>query len=71
MSTEPVGKNSFRWKSTAGLAMLAAIAVVAFYLIAEHAGHLWDALPLVLLALCVAMHLFGHRHGGHGGGHGQ
>jgi hypothetical protein len=40
------------------------VAVAAFFLVVEHRAHLFDYLPLLLLAACPLMHLF-HRHGGH------
>lgn len=49
--------------------MYALIAVIAYYVIAEHSAHLLAAWPLLFLLACPLMHLF---HGGHGGhkGHG-
>nr|WP_246109220.1 DUF2933 domain-containing protein [Vulcaniibacterium gelatinicum] len=53
------------------LVFLALLGIAAFYLIAEHRAHLLgglDWLPLLLLAMCPLLHVFGHgRHGGHGG----
>lgn len=43
-----------------------AVAIVAFYLWAEHRAHLYGALPYLLLLLCPLMHLF-HGRGGHQG----
>lgn len=53
------------WRSRAGLALLGFLAIAAFFLLTEHRAHLLGALPLVLLALCLLLHFFGH--GGHGG----
>lgn len=40
--------------------------VAAFFLVTEHRAHLFGILPYLLLAACPLMHIFGHRHGGHG-----
>ncbi len=48
----------------------AVVAILLFYLIAEHRAHLYGALPYILLLLCPLMHLF-MGHGGHGGHGGQ
>ena len=53
-----------------GLVTVAVVAALAYYAVAEHADHLWEVLPLVLLAGCFLMHLIGHRHGGSSGNHG-
>lgn len=46
------------------------LAIAAFYLLTEHRAHLalgLPYLPLLLLAACPLIHLFGHGgHGGHG-----
>lgn len=63
------GTPSF-WKSSAGLALLVAIAVGGFYLVTEHAAHLFGALPYLFLLACPLMHVFMHRgHGHHGHQH--
>ena len=41
-------------------------AVGAYSLVTEHRAHLIDYLPYILLMACPVMHLFGHRHRGHG-----
>ena len=47
------------------------LAIAAFFLITEHAAHLFGMLPWLLLAACPLMHLFMHHgHGGHSG-HGR
>lgn len=51
-------------KSRTGLALLAFLAIVAFFLIAEHTAHVFSVLPYALLLLCPLVHLF--MHGGHG-----
>lgn len=43
------------------------LTILAFFLITEHAAHLFGILPYLLLLACPLMHLFLHgRHGGHG-----
>ena len=60
---------SFR-RSPAGLTLMFAFAVGGFYLVTEHTAHLFGALPYLLILVCPLMHVFMHRHHGHGG-HGQ
>ena len=55
------------WRSRAGLALLGFLAIAGFFLFTEHRAHVLGVLPLVLVALCPLLHLFGH--GGHR--HGQ
>jgi hypothetical protein len=62
------------WRSPAGLALLVAVAVGAFYLVTEHTAHLFGVVPYLILLACPLMHMFmhrGHGHGGHGHRHGQ
>jgi hypothetical protein len=51
-------------RTPAGIALLAFLAVAAFFLWTEHRAHLLGVLPWLLLAACPLMHLF--MHGGHG-----
>jgi hypothetical protein len=53
------------------VALLAFLAIGAFFLLTEHTAHVFGALPYLLLLACPLMHLF--MHGGHGGhaGHGD
>lgn len=54
-------------RSRTGLVLLAFLALAAFFLITEHAAHVFGLLPYALLILCPILHLFMHgRHGGHG-----
>lgn len=55
------------WRSRTGLALLGFLAVAGFFLFTEHRAHVLGVLPLVLVALCPLLHLFGH--GGHGHTH--
>jgi hypothetical protein len=48
------------------LALLGFLAIAGFFLFTEHRAHVFGVLPLVLVALCPLLHLFGH--GGHGHG---
>jgi hypothetical protein len=47
------------------------MAVAGFLLAAEHAAHVFGALPYLLLVACPLMHLFMHRGHRHGGNHGK
>ena len=44
-------------------------AIAAFFLITEHAAHVFRFLPFLLILACPLMHIFGHGGHGHGGGH--
>jgi len=63
-------KRSF-WLTPNGLAALALIGAVTYFLLTEHRAHFIYALPWLILLLCPVMHLFMHRHHGdhRGGGH--
>jgi hypothetical protein len=55
------------WRAPFGLVLCGFLAVGAFFLITEHAAHVFGALPFLLLAACPLMHLFMHHgNGGHG-----
>lgn len=59
-------------RSRTGLALLAFLAIAAFFLITEHTAHFFGILPYALLLLCPLLHLFMHSgHGDHSapGGH--
>lgn len=60
-----------RWRSPAGIFMLAAGAVGVYYLLTEHLTHVTQAIPYLVLLACPLMHLFGHRHGHGDHGHNQ
>lgn len=49
------------------IALLAFLAIAAFFLFTEHRAHLFGFLPYLLVLACPLMHLFhgGHGHGGH------
>ena len=48
-------------RSRAGIAVLAAVAVLAFLIYTEHIAHLLGAIPYLLLLACPLMHIFMHR----------
>ena len=54
------------WASPAGWVALGFIGVAGYFLITEHAAHLFSILPWLLILACPLMHLFMH-HGGHSG----
>lgn len=56
-----LGKNGSGWK----WGLCGFLAIIAFFLWAEHRAHLFGILPYLLLAACPLMHLFmRHDHGG-------
>lgn len=58
------------FRSRTGLALVAFLAIAAYFLVTEHTAHVFRALPFLLLLACPLLHLF--MHGGHGdhNGHG-
>jgi hypothetical protein len=58
--------------SRSGLVLAGFLVVAGFFLWSEHQAHVIAALPWVLVAGCLVMHLFMHGgrggHGGHDGG---
>lgn len=54
--------------SKLGLAVCLALAAVGAYLLWNHTGHVFSALPYVVLLACPLMHFFGHGHHHHHGG---
>jgi len=49
------------------LVLFAFLAIAGFFLITEHAAHLFGILPYLLVLLCPLLHLLHGGHGGHGG----
>ena len=58
-------KRSF-WLTPNGLAALALIGAVLYFLLTEHRAHFIYALPWLILLLCPVMHILMHRDHGHG-----
>lgn len=54
------------WRTRTGIAVIGFALVAAFYVLREHWGHAFGALPYLILLACPVMHLFMHH--GHGGG---
>lgn len=67
MTIEPRSPSDHWFQSRTGLALIAFLAVAAFFLVTEHTAHVFGALPFLLLLLCPLLHLF--MHGKHGKGH--
>jgi hypothetical protein len=55
------------WRSPAGIVCLVFLVIGGFFLLTEHAAHVFGALPWLLILACPLMHLFMHH--GHGHGH--
>ena len=58
-------KRNF-WLTPNGLAAMALIGAVTYFLLTEHRAHFFQALPYLILLLCPVMHIFMHRGHGHG-----
>ena len=50
-------------RSRSGLVLLAFLAIAGFFLVTEHAAHVFGVLPYLLVLACPLIHLF---HGGRG-----
>lgn len=48
------------------LVLFVFLAIGGFFLITEHAAHLFGILPYLLVLLCPLLHLLHGGHGGHG-----
>jgi hypothetical protein len=57
------------WRTPIGIATCGFIIVAGFFLLTEHAAHVFGVLPWLLILACPLMHLFMHH--GHHGDHGQ
>jgi uncharacterized membrane protein len=49
--------------SKVGLVVCMLLAVLGIYLLGTHTGHVFAALPYLILLACPLMHFFGHGHG--------
>ena len=56
------------WQTRWGIALVCFLGVSGFFLLTEHAAHVFGVLPYLLLLACPLMHAFMHR-GQHGGRH--
>jgi hypothetical protein len=53
-------------------ALIAFLAIAAFFLLTEHRAHVWGVALYLLLLACPLLHFFMHRgHGRHGGREGS
>jgi len=68
--TAPPSSDNSGLTSISRIVLLCFIAIIAFFLLAEHSAHVFGVLPYLLLLACPLMHLFMHgHHGGHDGDH--
>jgi hypothetical protein len=58
--------NGGLWRGSR-FVLFAFLAITGFFLITEHAAHLFGILPYLLVLLCPLLHLLHGGHGGHGG----
>lgn len=56
-----------RWRTRTEIAVIGFALVAAFYVLREHWGHAFGALPYLILLACPLLHLFMHHGHGHGG----
>lgn len=66
--TEPETPRRF-WGSRYSYGLIVIGAVAGYFLLIEHQAHVVDALPVLLLLVCLGMHSFMHH--GHRGARGQ
>lgn len=65
MSQKHESANPGIRRSRSGWVLLGFLAIAGFFLFSEHQAHVLGALPFILIALCLVLHVF-HGHGGHG-----
>jgi len=65
-----LGHRPVWWRTRAAVAVIGFALIGAFYVLREHWGHAFGALPYLILLACPLMHLFMH-HGHCRGGGGQ
>lgn len=64
------GPGESFWRSTPGIVTIAFLAIVAFFLLAEHRAHVVPWLPWLILLACPLLHVLMHGgHRGHGAHH--
>ena len=63
---EPTDWRSRLFRTPLGWAITFGLGSLGIYLFVTHPGDIVSALPYLLLLLCPAMHLFGHKHGHRG-----
>jgi hypothetical protein len=56
------------YRTPFGLVVCGFLLIAGFFLLTEHAAHVFGVLPYLLILACPLMHLFMHH--GHGGRHG-
>lgn len=49
------------WRTRRGIVLAGFLAIAGFFLITEHTAHVLGALPYLLLASCLLMHVFMHH----------
>ncbi len=67
-----MSNKTFSWFSSKGIAAIAFILAITYFLLVEHRQHVVEFLPFLIILLCPLMHIFMHRgHGGHSHGGGD
>ena len=67
MTTTQQPRANGRLRLGSQLVLFAFLAIGGFFLITEHAAHLFGILPYLLVLLCPLLHLLHGGHGGHSG----
>ena len=61
MSMQSNSTDTGFWRSVPGVAAIAFIVGVLYFLLTEHRAHFVQALPWLIFLLCPLMHVFMHR----------